>query len=237
MKTIRNALVQILITLLVIYGYNNSAQILEFAKDGYAYGLKRLTNATTSVEQLQKNILRQTVKVLVGKGHGSGVILDDGLVLTAAHVVGTEKAVSVKTSNGLVVPGTVVFSSPENDVAFIRIAPILGVEPAKLTCVAPSLGSNIMAAGNPLSLEFVTSRGFVSSQPLSIGHWKSAFVFDMTIIMGNSGGPIFDGNNDVTGIVVGVLGAGNPIAPSYIGFGVGVPADTICDLKKNVPVM
>ena len=61
---------------------------------------------------------------MTGSGSGSGVLLsDDGYVLTNAHVVGDEKEVRVRWSDGIEKVGQVIRVSKTRDVALIKTDP------------------------------------------------------------------------------------------------------------------
>lgn len=75
------------------------------------------------------------VKVIVGNGHGSGVNIGDGYIVTAAHVVGNEKVVRVKGRWPFAIFETdaeVLWSNPAYDVALLRIGGAHGLVPASL---------------------------------------------------------------------------------------------------------
>jgi S1-C subfamily serine protease len=95
----------------------------------------------------------QPSKILVGKGHGSGVYIGSNLVLTAAHVVAgaDDGKITVKTESGNILDGEVLWSSKARDVSLIRVSGVFGLSPAVLSCTTPKIGDAIHARGNPLS--------------------------------------------------------------------------------------
>jgi S1-C subfamily serine protease len=166
------------------------------------------------------------------RGHGSGVYIGDGLVITAAHVVtNIEGDFKVKTETGNVIKAELLWSSAARDVALIRVSGTNGLSVARLDCVTPQVGERIHARGNPLSVEFFSTWGHVSTVQRTYGHWLEAVGVNMTVLPGMSGGPVFGESGAVVGIAVGVL-----MAPSGFGSaaptGVGliVPGSTICQL-------
>lgn len=173
--------------------------------------------------------LSAVVKVKLPGGHGSGVSIGNGYVLTASHVVGTEKTVTLKLSDGSIQPATVMWSSKEYDIALLRTSPDR-IGAARLECRVASEGETIISIGNPLALEFVSAYGKIAGSPREVGPWKSAYITDITTIMGQSGGPVFDADGDLIGITVGVMAAPMGLGGSFVGFGFVVPSQSVCSL-------
>lgn len=169
-----------------------------------------------------------TVKVMLPAGHGSGIHIGDGYIISAAHVIGNAEEVTIKLDDQSEQSATVLWVNKTYDVALLRTEQTMNS--AKLSCRAPELGELVYAEGNPLNLEFIRTNGKVAGVTRNIGNWKSATPVDMTIIMGMSGGPVFDPGGHVIGINIGVAIAPLGMVPSLTGIGVIVPGRTICDL-------
>lgn len=173
-----------------------------------------------------KILSEPTVKVQIGMGHGSGVFIGDGYVVTAAHVVDRAKetiwvisAVNKKRS------ATVIFLDTVHDIALLKLSMTGDMEAAKLACRVAKIGEEIMVRGNPSLMEFVSTWGRVSGATREIERmWRSVYPVNVMIVGGNSGGPMFDSSGAVLGIVVGMgLFNGSP----YIGL--VVPSTVVCD--------
>lgn len=162
------------------------------------------------------------------RGHGSGVHIGDGYILTAAHVVRSEKTMPVVTDDGTTVEGAVLWASPEYDVALIR-APVTA-KAAPLACREANVGEEIRASGNPYDQKFVTARGHVSGAAREYEPWKRVIVIDTTMVHGMSGGPTFDMQGNVVGINVGVMVVSQGMASYVASFGYIVPGSTVCML-------
>jgi S1-C subfamily serine protease len=186
------------------------------------------------LEQPRKDYGSSTVKVIVGdRGHGSGVYIGSGLVVTAAHVVANLKdnKITIKTESGnLLKEAELLWVNTARDIAVIKPKGTIGLKAAKLNCGTPALGDNIMARGNPGPMEFFTSWGHVSGPMRENGKWLESVSTDMTIVMGMSGGPVFNDAGEVAGIVVGALTAPMGFGVSLTGVGLIVPGSTICQL-------
>lgn len=174
------------------------------------------------------------VKVLVGSGHGSGVHLGGGYILSAAHVVGKESTVKLKSSLGDVQSAEVLWVNTVYDVALLKASRPERFASSRLSCKEPKPGTYIRAEGNPANMEFVTVFGQVSGIGRTVAHWRHVIVTNITVVPGQSGGPVYDDSGEVVAITVGVMVA--PVgmfSASLVGVGYAVPASTVCDLMAR----
>lgn len=171
-----------------------------------------------------------SVKVMTDGGHGSGVHIGSGYVLTAAHVVKAATKVKIKTDTSEVQSAEVLWSNPAYDVALLSLAKPGRVGAAALSCREPAPGEAIHADGNPQHLEFVGATGRVSGKARESGPWRSVLVTDIATIPGMSGGPVYDDRGRVVAITVGVMLVNRGLISSLVGLGFAVPGSTICRL-------
>lgn len=131
---------------------------------------------------------------------GSGFLIsDDGYVLTDAHVVDANKAVTIRWSDGFEAPGQVVRLHKKRDVAIIKTDPH-GRAPLPIRASPIEVGETVWAIGTPLDEAFQNSvtRGVVSAHRVLDGF---AFIqSDVAINHGNSGGPLLDEKGYVVGL-------------------------------------
>lgn len=183
-----------------------------------------------------------SVKLIGANGHGSGTHIGEGYILTAAHVVDAAKSMKIKTSNGRFRYARVLWTNTQYDVALMRTGEE-GMAAAHLSCGVMHEGDPIRADGNPLNIEFVSSSGKISGglrdmPVLGDGRGpRKAYVTDMTTVMGQSGGGVFDVNGDLVGITSAVaiapLQFGSSYVPSLTGFGFVVPSSVVCELMAR----
>ncbi|MBY3434802.1 trypsin-like peptidase domain-containing protein [Rhizobium laguerreae] len=173
------------------------------------------------------------VMVNLADGHGSGVHIGNGFIITAAHVAGEAKEVDIKRQVGEDLKAEVLWVNKAYDIALLRTSGKLAGQSA-LNCAQPKIGDEIQAAGNPLNLEFVSSFGRIAGTARAAEPWREVVITDVTTVMGASGGPLFGKDGRVVGIVVGVMPApiknGDGYVPSLTGFGTAVPASVVCQL-------
>jgi S1-C subfamily serine protease len=142
-------------------------------------------------------------------GIGSGVLTSQsGRLLTAAHVVEAADRVSVRFAGGTVVPARVVASDPLTDLALLEVIRV------PQDAVAARIGDSdkvevadqVFVVGAPYGISETLSVGYVSARRTARaepGDSTSVEVFqtDAAIAPGNSGGPMFNMDGEVIGIV------------------------------------
>ncbi len=170
-----------------------------------------------------------TVKVELDKGHGSGVHIGDGLILTAAHVAREGAAVRLKLDDGTYRDAEVLWSSTASDIALLRTSPD-GLQSSPLSCAPLKVGQEVTARGNPLSVEFITTYGHIVGPATKRSDWLGVAPVDMVILPGMSGGPAFNSAGEVVGINVALLTLPLGVSVSATGLGFIVPAEQICGL-------
>lgn len=168
------------------------------------------------------------VKVELSTGHGSGVHIGNGNFLTARHVVGDVTDFKIRFKSGRVIDAHTVWVSKEYDIALIK-AEYTGPK-SDLSCRKLRVGENVIAMGNPTMTDFVTSWGKLSGESRQFGPWKSAYVVQIPIAPGSSGGPLFDEQGRVVGINVGVSIFKVGFGGSATGLALTVPSYDICNL-------
>lgn len=167
------------------------------------------------------NLASSVVYVEVGGGHGSGVHIGNGLILTAAHV--TEKGdVKIKDDQGNSQDGELLWQNEKYDIALIRVSDPSKLNAAELSCRQVGQGERVTAFGSPFSLDFLKFNGWIAGVERKVGPWATAYIVDITVGPGMSGGPLVDHKGRVIGIVVGGL---VPLAMTT-----AVPSSIVCKM-------
>jgi serine protease Do len=171
------------------------------------------------------------VKVVDDKGHGSGVHIGSGYILTAAHVANDFKDMTIVDTLGVKRTAKTLWQNVSEDVALMRVDGFDGIGVAELDCSPTHDGQRITAIGNPRDLEDITMSGRVAGVTRKIGPWAHGVPVDMTILPGMSGGAVIDEAGSVVGISVGAMNLGtSAFDGDMVGLGIVVPASTICAL-------
>lgn len=140
---------------------------------------------------------------------GSGFLInEEGMIMTAAHVVQNADAILVSFADGQNVEAEVVSSITSSDVALIKVKEKIN---NPIVCILGNsdeikIGEPVFVIGAPLGLEHSLSAGHVSGKSkrpqVGGGIGEAEFIqTDTSINHGNSGGPMFNKNGEVVGIV------------------------------------
>ena len=146
-------------------------------------------------------------------GLGSGVLIsNEGKVLTAAHVVQTADVASVEFPDGQVILARVIGSDIRSDLALLQLEEMpKGVAPVTLgDSDKVEVGDQIFVIGAPYGISQTLSVGHLSGRhQLPTNNVSATSVeflqTDAAINGGNSGGPMFDMEGNVIGIVSTIM--------------------------------
>ncbi len=181
-----------------------------------------------NIEVLQRSTVFIEVGTPYGPGYGSGVIIGPNSVLTAKHVVEDVDYVIVTGIDGNDIPVLDIEIDLDNDVAIIHVDANLSnfVSPASEII----LGEQVIVIGAPFGEAFynTVTVGIVSGLDRSIPYFGVCplITVDAAVNPGNSGGPIFNMNGELIGIVFGLKYGAN-------SFSIITPISTIKDFLKS----
>ena len=166
---------------------------------------------------ITKEVMQRTYQGImprIAEGAGSGVIFTpDGYILTNAHVVDGAQRIVVTLADGHDIPGEVVGSDPDTDVAVVRIAAPDG-RPLPAARLGDSerlqVGQLVIAIGSPVGLQSTVTAGIVSALHRALPGFGGQLIEDIiqtdaAVNPGNSGGPLVNARGEVVGINVAVV--------------------------------
>ena len=154
-----------------------------------------------SQPQSQPTVVKIEVETMYGRGwQGTGVFIDDDLILTAGHIVGGAEVIWVTWSDGRRHKAVDWYEESEADLGIIYIRTIEVESKAKFDNAI--VGEDVWALGNPLGIFPVLTKGIISAinAPDDFTRQKNMIITDCAINPGNSGCPLFDKNNNILGI-------------------------------------
>ena len=214
--------------------------------------------STPDFERMERATVRVeiTSPAIDGRYVGSGFIAAPNTVVTAAHIAipGASRYATVRVtfSGGETRTGRVLGIPPPNgdnqpDLAVLYVDVPEGYAPAEISCARPDLGDEIAVVGYPAGHErSVMTWGRVGSERSKLSDLAGYLVtLDATVTPGNSGGPVFNADGEVTAVVVMMpvypreveyRNSGNPdlprIAPSRVRqlmpYVFAIPGTTVC---------
>jgi S1-C subfamily serine protease len=175
---------------------------------------KRVKDSVVVIETTERDLPEFSGGQMTSVGGlGSGVLIDEqGLVLTASHVVQVAEEIEVTFTSGEVIRAEVQGSIPAADLALLRL------ERPPENAVAATLGNSddaevgdqVLIIGAPLGITHTLTVGHISARRVSddlFGGFVAAEMLqtDAAINAGNSGGPMFDMQGRVIGIVSHII--------------------------------
>lgn len=170
-------------------------------------------------------------------GRGSGVIVrSDGYILTNNHVVEGADELVVEMANGDKIPGNIVGTDPQTDLAVVKID--------RNDVVAMKLGSSdairvgdwVLAIGSPFGLDQTVTAGIISAKNrvqeiIDNGKGFEDFLqTDAAINPGNSGGALVNLRGELIGINTAILSR----AGGNSGIGFAIPVSMAVPVLESI---
>ena len=157
----------------------------------------------------------------LGKGTGF-LISEEGYVVTNDHVIAPGSEYVLVDSDGKDYKATLVGTDKYSDLAVLKINDLDSIKhkkPVHFSIDDPKVGLPVYIIGHPINMTFVLSSGHVTSIDTNRTKYSKFIQTDAVVNKGNSGGPMFNDNNEVVGVVTAL------ISPTgyYIGYGYATP--------------
>lgn len=200
---------------------------------------KRVLPSVAVIHTSQRQVSQAAPnRVVETEGIGAGVLIDADRVLTAAHVVHGADEVLVALSDGSRIPGRVISSEQSADLALVQLAHApKGPVPARLAdSDRTEIGDEVVTVGAPLGLSYTLTTGHISARhapntPSMEFKRAEFFQTDAAVNQGNSGGPLFN----MDGEVVGIISYIKTTSGGSMGLGFAVTSNTARELMLEQP--
>ena len=158
--------------------------------------------------------------------------VQDGYILTNAHVVDAADEVTVRLTDKREFTAKVIGSDRRTDVALIKIEasnlPMVTIgKPEQL-----KVGEWVAAIGSPFGFDNSITAGIVSAKGRSLPqeNYVPFIQTDVAINPGNSGGPLFNMKGEVVGINSQILSR----TGGYMGLSFAIPIDVAMDISDQL---
>lgn len=172
---------------------------------------------TDVIKDARSGVAHLLVTRCENEGAGSGFLIDDDLVVTAAHVVKDAAEITLRVDDELV-SGQVLGTNDRSDIALVRLARTSEGHQFSFIDGDPEIGTEIQALGFPQNLTvkderesnsgFTATIGSVSAGDQTAryesGPIENMIRIDASVDSGNSGGPLITKDGKVVGLVSGV---------------------------------
>lgn len=220
--------------------------VMIFGNTGRTYQPSGDAAATSSISELYDFCLPSYVAISTIsedglEGAGSGIIMTaDGYICTNEHVVENAKTIKVILSDERMYTAEYIDGDALNDIAIIKIN-VHGLTPAKIGSSQNSrVGDRVMAIGTPYGIEYrgTMTSGFISAlnrqhvlrnDSGTVNKVQKLIQTDTSVNPGNSGGPLFNMNGEVIGVVAMKI-AGS----QYEGMGFAIPIESVMDMVHDI---
>ena len=179
-----------------------------------------LSNENLPIEKIVEKTMPSVVLVLTGKGAGvldkvgSGVVVrNDGIILTAYHVIKDATQVQVRLTNGDIYDKVDLLGYDERrDVAAIKIS-ATNLSTAVVNIEEPIIGGKVFVISNPRSLSWTVADGLLSAVRMAdeipnAGRGFRVLQFSAPVSAGSSGGLLTDERGLAIGLIVASMSAG-----------------------------
>ena len=150
-----------------------------------------------------KNMVNASVRL---HEHGSGVFIDDDVILTAAHCLEDVETIIIELSDGTILKSNDFYIDDIEDIGFIFVvADELCIVKTALSEI--SIGDTVYLVGRPFDdlFKFSLTKGILSHLDRDFPNmgWRDLLQTDVDGGPGSSGGPLYDSNGNLIGMYVG----------------------------------
>lgn len=158
------------------------------------------TAAAATPSEIYRENIGRVYTVHTATGLGTGFLFRTGHLATNAHVVHDAQSVEIESQDGDRFPARVVYKDVQRDLAVLEfsspIRPFQTLIPLRSRTGSLEIGESIVVIGSPGGLKGSVTTGIVSQV-----HSNGAIQLNAAVNSGNSGGPVFDRQGRVLGIV------------------------------------
>lgn len=171
-----------------------------------AIGIAMMPTLSTRVQD-EQTIINANVLITDGQGHGSGVYLGNGIILTASHCLGIENACIIDSKGNIYeILEEIYCGDLTEDIGFIRINAKADIPAITNFGKMPKVMDTAYICGTPIDMFLFSNLTTGTITKVGIffpGWWDNVLMADTAAYPGNSGGGVYNKNFELIGILVG----------------------------------
>jgi HtrA serine peptidase 2 len=194
-------------------------------------------NRYNFISNAAQNVMNSVVNIRVDNElistSGSGMFIENNMILTNAHVIGDASQVTITTADGAQILGNVHAIDSIADLAVIKLNSKTSYRPVKFGSMSDArVGDWVCSIGCPFGLQNTVTAGVISSltrESNEIGAKERRVKYlqtDCVIHSGSSGGPLVNLKGQVIGI--------NTTRAESEGISFAIRTDTALDMIKQL---
>ncbi|HEX5637403.1 MAG TPA: trypsin-like peptidase domain-containing protein [Gammaproteobacteria bacterium] len=215
------------------------SQAFSSAPASYANAVSRAATAVVSIRASQYTsalTLRDSIAINTPQQRtrqGSGVIIEQGRVLTNYHVVSQASEILVTLNDGHQVKGEILGTDPDTDLAVLSIRHENHIPLAIANMRHVRVGDVVLAIGNPYGIGQTVTQGIISAtgrDRVGLSTYENFIQTDAAINPGNSGGALINAKGEIIGINSAIFSQSG----SYQGISFAIPIDMALDVVKQI---
>ena len=205
----------------------------------YADAVARASTAVVSIranQHVNELTLREAFVISQPRERsrqGSGVIIEDGRILTNYHVVAEADEILVTLNDGHQVKGEILGTDPDTDLAVISIEHNKHTPLAIANMQRVRVGDVVLAIGNPYGFGQSVTQGIISAtgrDRVGLSTYENFIQTDAAINPGNSGGALINARGEIIGINSAIFSQSG----SYQGISFAIPIDMALNVVKQI---
>jgi S1-C subfamily serine protease len=192
--------------------------------------MQLLQSFSNAVTELASDVSPSVVNVNAGRRGGTGIVWSqDGLLVTASHVVGPSATPTVTLGDGKELQAKVLGRDRYTDVALLKVD-ASGLKPVKVgSSDGIQVGQFVLALANAFGKRVSATSGIITSGRRNMrGFWgvmiEDAVVSDAKLNPGYSGGPLVDASGKLLGMNVAY----------FAGRGIAISVDSLKETVEKI---